>query len=68
MKSLLKIASLLGLALSIIPPVLLFLGKMEMDSMKLWMGVGMVAWMLTAPFWINKSSGQRFDKLTDRGQ
>ena len=58
MKNLLKLLSLVGLILSIVPPVMLFLGKMEMDSMKLWMGVGMVAWMVTAPFWINKSSQQ----------
>ena len=58
MKNLLKLLSVVGLILSIVPPVMLFLGKMEMDSMKLWMGVGMVAWMVTAPFWINKSSQQ----------
>lgn len=54
MKSLLKIASVIGLALSIVPPVLFFLGNMDLDTMKLWMGIGMLAWMLTAPFWINK--------------
>ncbi|MBN7811019.1 hypothetical protein J0A68_08635 [Algoriphagus sp. H41] len=58
MKPLLKIISFAGLLLSIGPPILLFAGKMEMDSMKLWMGIGMVAWMSTAPFWINKPSGQ----------
>ncbi len=58
MKNLLKLVSFVGLTLSIVPPVLLFLGNMEMDSMKLWMGIGMLAWMGTAPFWINKSSGQ----------
>lgn len=54
MKNLLKLISLLGLVMSILPPVLFFLGKMEMNSMKLWMGIGMVVWMVTAPFWINK--------------
>jgi hypothetical protein len=54
MKSLLKIASAIGLGLSIIPPVLFFLGNMDLDSMKRWMGIGMVVWMVTAPFWINK--------------
>lgn len=58
MKNLLKLLSLVGLVLSIVPPVMLFLGKMQMDSMKLWMGVGMVVWMVTAPFWINKGSQQ----------
>ncbi|GAA0879112.1 hypothetical protein GCM10009119_20800 [Algoriphagus jejuensis] len=56
MKTLLKLVSLAGLTLSIVPPVLLFLGKMELDSMKLWMGVGMVAWLFTAPFWINEKT------------
>jgi hypothetical protein len=54
MKSLLKLASAIGLVLSIVPPVLFFMGSMDMGSMKLWMGLGMVAWMVTAPFWINK--------------
>jgi len=54
MKSILKIISLLGLLLTLIPPILFFLEKMEMGSMKIWMGIGMLAWMGTAPFWINK--------------
>jgi hypothetical protein len=58
MKSLLKLVSVIGLVLSIVPPVLFFFGKMEMSSMKLWMGIGMLAWMVTAPFWINKKSVQ----------
>ncbi|WP_168171932.1 hypothetical protein [Algoriphagus sp. A40] len=58
MKILFKLISLGGLILSIAPPVLFFMGTMGMDSMKTWMGVGMVAWMVTAPFWINKSTGQ----------
>lgn len=54
MNSLLKLISIIGLVLSIVPPVLFFIGTMEMSSMKLWMGIGMVVWMVTAPFWINK--------------
>jgi len=54
MKILLKLISLVGLITTIAPPVFFFLEKMEMDSMKFWMGIGMVAWMVTAPFWINK--------------
>lgn len=56
MKTLIKLISLGGLMLSIAPPVLFFMGKMGMDAMKIWMGVGMVAWMVSAPFWINKSN------------
>lgn len=58
MKILLKLISLVGLAMSIFPPILFFLGKMELGSMKLWMGIGMVVWMISAPFWINKPSEQ----------
>lgn len=54
MKSMLKIGSLIGLVLTILPPILFFLGKVEMEFMKLWMGIGMVLWLVTAPFWINK--------------
>ena len=54
MKNLLKISSLIGLIISILPPILFFVGKIEMDTMKWTMGIGMVLWMVTAPFWINK--------------
>lgn len=63
MKSLLKLASAIGLVLSIVPPVLFFIGSMDMSSMKLWMGIGMVAWMVTAPFWINKKEDRRRKKI-----
>lgn len=59
MKFLLKLVSVIGLVLSIVPPVLFFFGKMEMSPMKLWMGIGMLAWMVTAPFWINKKQEDR---------
>lgn len=59
MKSVLKIASVIGLMLSIVPPILFFLGNMDLDTMKLWMGIGMLAWMVTAPFWINKKEDRR---------
>jgi hypothetical protein len=58
MKSLLKIASLIGLVLSIVPPILFFLGKTDLGQMKLGMGIGMAIWFVTAPFWINQTSDQ----------
>lgn len=54
MKNLLVILSVVGLMTTIFPPVLMFLGKMDLASMKIWMGVGMIMWFVTAPFWINK--------------
>lgn len=62
MKNVLKLASVIGLMLSIVPPVLFFLDNMDLDTMKFWMGIGMLAWMLTAPFWINKKQEDRRPK------
>jgi hypothetical protein len=56
MKILLKTGSFLGLALTIGPSLIFFTGDLELSQMKIYMGVGMVLWFVTAPFWINKSS------------
>jgi len=56
MKILLKTGSFLGLALTIVPSLIFFTGDLELSQMKIYMGVGMVLWFVTAPFWINKSS------------
>ncbi|WP_026955686.1 hypothetical protein [Algoriphagus vanfongensis] len=58
MKNILKLISILGLVMSILPPLLLFFGEMDLESMKLWMGIGMVAWMCTAPFWVNSKTSE----------
>ncbi|MFN3999283.1 hypothetical protein [Algoriphagus sp.] len=58
MKTLLKFGSLLGLMLTIYPPVMFYMGDVDLDRMKWSMGIGMVLWFVTAPFWINKSSAQ----------
>jgi hypothetical protein len=56
MKAFLKVLSLIGLLLTMIPPVLVFMGKIELDTTKLLMAIGMFAWFVSAPFWINKKS------------
>ena len=56
MKSVLKFISLLGLIFTIYPPILYFMGDATLDRMKISMGIGMVLWMVTAPFWINKKT------------
>lgn len=56
MKNMLKIASLLGLVMTIVPSILFFMGKTDIDQMKLWMGIGMAIWFVSAPFWVNKTS------------
>ena len=56
MKNLLKTGSFVSLALTIVPSLIFFAGDLELSQMKVYMGVGMVLWFVTAPFWINKSS------------
>lgn len=56
MKNLLKIASLVGLVMTIVPPILFFLGKNDLGQMKLLMGVGMAIWFVSAPFWVNQTN------------
>ncbi|GMQ30235.1 hypothetical protein [Algoriphagus confluentis] len=59
MKTVLKFISLLGLIFTIYPPVLYFIGDASLDRMKFSMGIGMLLWMVTAPFWINKKMEDR---------
>ena len=54
MKTLLIILSLGGLALTVIPSVLVFLQEITMEDHKLYMIFGMVLWFTTAPFWIKE--------------
>lgn len=56
MKILLIIISCIGLAMSIVPSVLVFLGKMDMQTNTTLMAIGMVLWFGTAPFWINSKA------------
>lgn len=43
-----KILGRIGLLLTIAPSVLFFFDKMELDSLKLYMTIGMVAWFAGA--------------------
>lgn len=54
MRILLIILSVIGLGLTIIPSILVFLQEMSMDSHKQWMLVGMILWFATSPFWIKE--------------
>ncbi|MDA0315412.1 MAG: hypothetical protein O3A40_08950 [Bacteroidetes bacterium] len=56
MKILMIIGSLISLILTIVPPIIFFVGNLELSQMKGYMGIGMVLWFVTAPFWINKPS------------
>ena len=54
MMTILKIISFIGLALTIVPSLLVFGGVIEMSFHKQLMAVGMVLWFAGAYFWINK--------------
>ena len=49
---LLKILSFIGLALTIIPSVLVLMGEMDLELNKKLMAAGMVIWFVGAYFWI----------------
>ncbi len=54
--SLLKILSFIGLGLTIIPSILVYLGTISHDMHINLMAAGMITWFVTAPFWINKDN------------
>ncbi len=56
MKTLLKILSYLALAGTIVPSIMVFMEKMDIDTNKNIMTVSMVIWFITAPFWVNKKA------------
>ncbi|MCD6596695.1 MAG: hypothetical protein J7L04_03355 [Bacteroidales bacterium] len=56
MKSLLKIISLIGLLVTIIPSFLVFADVIAPDTNKLLMIAGTLLWFSTAPFWMNKET------------
>ena len=51
-----KIISYLALAGTIIPSILVFTGGMDLQTNKYIMGICMIIWFITAPFWVNKKS------------
>ncbi len=54
MKAILQIVSLAGILLTIVPPVLFFLGKMSHSSQNLWMLAGAIIWFLSASVWLGR--------------
>lgn len=54
MRSMLKVVSALGLALTIVPSLLLFIGAISWNRHAGLMALGMVLWFASAPFWMKK--------------
>jgi hypothetical protein len=49
-----QLLSLAGLAGTIVPPVLFFAGRMEIEPMKWSMLVAAVAWFAATPIWMDR--------------
>lgn len=56
MKLFLQLISLIGLLLTIVPPILFFLGKIDHQVQNFWMLAGAVIWFVSASFWLGKKS------------
>ncbi|MEO9477983.1 MAG: hypothetical protein ABJG41_20735 [Cyclobacteriaceae bacterium] len=56
MKILLKIISFIGLLFTIVPPFLVFYGVIEKSTHFTLMGIGVLLWFTTAPFWMKNPS------------
>ncbi|MDZ7690923.1 MAG: hypothetical protein U5K69_07260 [Balneolaceae bacterium] len=54
MKILLIIVSLAGLALTLVPSILVFMQDISLADHKFYMIIGMILWFTTAPFWIKE--------------
>ncbi len=53
---LLKLLSYLGLALTLVPSLLVFYGVIELTAYKWLILAGTLLWFATAPFWINEDA------------
>ncbi|MBX2841374.1 MAG: hypothetical protein KTR26_06355 [Flammeovirgaceae bacterium] len=58
MKAILKLISLVGLLLTIIPSLMVFSGTMDKETHKMLMFIGTVLWFGSVPFWMGKSDPQ----------
>jgi hypothetical protein len=54
MTNLMKLISLIGLLLTIVPAFLVFAGKLSLERHYLLMLIGFFVWFLSAPFWMLK--------------
>ncbi|MBN1780534.1 hypothetical protein JW948_05360 [bacterium] len=54
LKSLLKVVSYAGLFLTLIPSILVFADRVDLNTNKSFMLLGTVLWFGSSPFWMNK--------------
>ena len=58
MKVILKIVSLIGLILTVLPSFMVFSESITLDMNKWLMLLGTILWFGTAPFWMNKETAE----------
>jgi len=56
MKTVLKIISAIGLALTLVPAIFVFMQAIEFSTHKSLMTIGMLLWFLSTPFWMKQQS------------
>jgi hypothetical protein len=56
MRLLLQLLSFLGLALTIVPAVLVFMGQLAFETNQTLMLIGMLLWFGATPFWMGKDA------------
>jgi hypothetical protein len=49
-----QVVSVAALAGTILPPVLFFMGHMDLDATKWWMLVATIAWFAATPLWMKR--------------
>ena len=54
MKTAARLISLVSLVGTILPPVLFFMGHMDLDATKVWMLVATIAWFIATPLWMDR--------------
>lgn len=58
MKIALKLTSIVGLALVIVPPILYLAGNLDKGLMQSLMLAGTVLWFASAPWWMGRNNSQ----------
>lgn len=56
MKTIIKLISVIGLALTLVPAFLVYQGSIDLDMNKTLMLIGTLCWFFTAPYWMNKTT------------
>ena len=54
MKYLLRTLSFIAILMTIVPSILVFAGRMDLETNKKIMAAGMLLWFAVTPFWMDK--------------